>query len=195
MRFRLAVFMLFAALPIMNVWAAPAPEPYAILDIGPPSKGTTPEQYRKDQIEALYSDPTLGAAWRDRTVRNLPSIAPFKDARPWLAKNLRITEEDGGRRLRFTFQAGTRDEQAAILNALLRALLYWQELSIKGDEEWMRIHEKGIRQLEEQIRTARNPQEVASHQQGIDNLRTKIIPAHRAEIARLKQYEVIRWAK
>jgi hypothetical protein len=195
MRYRLVALLLFAVLPAMSVLAAPAPDPSAILDIGPPPKGETAEQYRKRLIGAQTCHPTLCKWWSDTEVRKLPSVARFKDARPWLAKNLRVTEEDGERRLRLTFRAGNRAEQLTIINALLRENLAVAEDAIKRDEEWIHIHEKGIRELEERIKSTRDPQQVASHQKGIHYLRTNEIPACRADIARWKQIAVIKWAK
>lgn len=195
MRFRLAVLSLFVVLPVLNVLAAPAPAPYAILDIGPPPKGETAEQYRKDQIEAQTSPSGLSGWWSELKAEKLTCITRLEDPRPWLAKNLRITEEKGGRLLRFTFRAGTRDEQAAILNALLRDNISSHEMSIKGGEECLRTYEKIIVELEQRIKSARNPREAASYQKDIDDLRTIHIPELRAVIARCKQYAAIKWAR
>lgn len=196
MRYRLAVLMLLAALPVMNVLAAPAPDPSAILDIGPPPKGETAEQHRKEQIDGLTCHVMLSMAWSDPEVKKLPSITPMKDARPWLAKNLRITEAEGGRRLRFTFRAGTRAEQVNILNALLRIYLRQaRDERIKFHEEILRRDEKCILELEKRIKSSRDPQEVASYQKGINDLRSIHIPARRTEVARWKQVAVIKWAR
>jgi hypothetical protein len=191
----LCLLAIIAGLPMMNALAVPAPDPSAILDIGPPPKGETAEQYCKRLIGAQTCHPTLCTWWSDPEVRKLPSVARFKDARPWLAKNLRVTEEKGERRLRFTFQAGTRAEQVAILNALLRENLAVAEDAIKRGDEWIRLHEKLIRENQERIKTIRDPQKVAELQTGIDNLRTDVIPRGRAEITRWKQVAVIKWAK
>lgn len=195
MRYRLAALMLLAVLPLMNVLAAPAPEPYAILDIGPPPKGETAEQYRDRLIGAQTFHGTLATWWSDPEVRKLPSIARFKDARPWMAKNLRVTPEEGMRRLRFTFRAGTRAEQVTILNALLRQNLAVAEDAIKRGDDEIRLYEKMIRENEDRIKTIQDPQEVAKLHKGICNLRTDLIPGCRAEIARWRQRTVIKWAK
>lgn len=195
MRYRLAALSLFVVLPVMNVLAAPAPDPSAILDIGPPPKGETAEQYRKRLIEGQTFHGTLCTWWTDPEVRKLSSVARFKDARPWLAKNLRVTEEECGRRLRFTFRAGSRAEQVAIINALLRYNLAEAEEAIKRDEYWIRKYQKDILELEQRIKSSRRPKEVASLQDGIDNLRSIRIPELQAVIAREKQLTVIKWAK
>lgn len=196
MRYRLAALMLLAVLPLMNVLAAPAPEPYAILDIGPPPKGETAEQYRKRQIEAPTSPHGLSMWWSDAGVRKLPSVAAMKDARPWMAKNLRITEEEGGRRLRFTFQAGTREERVALLNALLRIKLSRDEENIKHGEETLRKHEKTIADAEKHMASGTCPADlIAAYRKGIDELRANQLPELRTAIARLKQIGVIQWAK
>lgn len=195
MRTRVAFLLLFAVMPVMNVLAAPAPDPYAILDIGPPPKEETAEEYRKRLIEGQTFHGTLCTWWTDPEVRKLPSVARFKDARPWLVKNLRVTEEEGGRRLRFSFRAGTRAEQVIIINALLRENLSTQEGAIKSYEEGIRWNEKTILELEKRIKSIRDPKEAAPCQKRINQMRSSEIPHRRAEIARLKLFTVIKWAK
>lgn len=197
MRYRLGVlmlFILFALLPVMNVLAAPAPEPYAILDLPPPPKGVSLEQYLRDQIRGTTFRGTLNRTLTDE-VRKLPSVASREDPRPWLAKHLRITKEDGRRRLRFTFGAGTSAERVIILNALLRASLSWEEESIKFGEKCIRIHENNILNLEKRIKVGRDPEEIMACEKAIDKLRSVRIPACRADIARRKQFVVSKWAK
>lgn len=195
MRYRLAALMLLAVLPLMNVLAAPAPEPYAILDIGPPPKGWSMEKHCKTAIHGQTCHGTLSVVSCYADVGKLPSVAPFKDARPWLAENLRITEEEGGRRLRLTFRAGTRDEQVTILNALLRANLQARAEYVKFREEGLRSHENCVLELEKRIESGQQPNMVDTYQKGIDELRSIRIPECRAEITRLKQFAVIKWAK
>jgi hypothetical protein len=195
MRYHLAALLLLAVLPLMNVRAAPAPAPSAILDIGTPPKGKTAEQYRQQQVEAQTFFVILSMAWNQPDVRKLPSIASLKDARPWLAKNLRITEEEGGRRLRLTFRAGTREEQVTILNAVLCANLQTNESAIQYREECIRSFEAGILELEKRIESRQHPDMVETYRKGIDDLRSIQIPEFRAEIARLKQLAVVKWAK
>ncbi len=199
MRYRLAALMLFALvlfamLPLMSVLAAPAPEPYAILDIGPPPKGETAEQYRQ-RVIAAQTHPLSTCGMSSPEVRRLPSVARMENARPWLTKNIRITAEGEERRIRFTFRAGTRDESVTIINAFLRESLRGGEEGIKWGEECVHIHEKCILDLEKRIKTSRDRQEAASYREGINYLRSVRIPACRAEIARLKQRIVIQWAR
>ncbi|MHB1425881.1 MAG: hypothetical protein ACYC3I_22175 [Gemmataceae bacterium] len=195
MRSRLAVLMLLAVLPPMSVLAAPAPDPSAILDIGPPPKGETAEQYRKRLIQDQTGRISLCDWWSDPEVKKLPSVARFKDPRPWLAKNLRVKDEDD-RRLRFTFRAGTRAEQVTILNALLRVNLSAHDGTIKWGEECIRNYEKAIREYEVRIKWARNTQEAAEYRKGIEEVRSIRVPELRAEIDSLKkQLAVIKWAK
>jgi hypothetical protein len=196
MRYRLAALLLFAVLPVLNVLAAPAPDPSAILEIEPPPKGTSPEKHRKDFIRGLTNPHIfLNDVWCDSEVRNFPMVARFKDARPWLAENLRVTEEKGKRRFRMTFKAGTSAEQVVILNALLSATLRASERYIKFREEGLRSYENCILDLEKRMKSSQNPQEAATYQMGIDELRSIHIPECRAEIARLKQFTVIKWAR
>ncbi len=131
MRHRLALLMLIALLPVLDVLAAPAPEPYAILEIEPVPEewdlefsGKTPDEFRKERMERLtYPHGYPLYVWRDPEVRKLPSVATLKDPRYWLAKNFRIAWEGEGNRLRVMFRAGNRTEQVAIINSLLRACL------------------------------------------------------------------------
>lgn len=199
MRYRLAVLMLLmllVVLPMMNVLAAPAPDPSAILDIGPPSKEWGLEKHCQNEIDNMSSpDGMLMNVWCNPKVRKLPSVSRFKDACPWLAQNIRIRKEDGGRRLRLTFRAGTRAEQVAILNELLRVNLRAQERGIKFQEECLRSHEECIVGLERRIASGQEPESVDSFREGIKELRSIRIPAVRAEIARMKQFGVVKWAK
>jgi|SRR5579884_1629645 len=198
MRYRLAVLMLLmllAVMPVMNVLAAPAPDPSVILDIGPPPKGETAEAYRKRIIDGLTLHCILCELWNDPEVRKLSSVAPMKDACPWLARNLRGTEEDRGQRIRLAFRAGTRAEQVVILNAMLRVLIRGNEESIKFQEECLRSHEACIVELERRIASGQHRKSEDSYRMGIDELRSIRIPEVRAEIARLKQCRVIKWAK
>jgi hypothetical protein len=198
MRYRFAVLMLIAVLSMMNVLAAPAPEPaHAILDIGPPPKGMTEEEHCRDVIYRLTNP--RGFIWytaSDPKVSKLPSVVRLKDAPSWLTKNIKATPESGWRRLRFTFRAGTRAEQVTIINALLRGYLRQSpEDSIKRLEETLRRDEASIADVEERIASGQHPHMVDRYRKGITELRTNRIPATIAEIARLKQITVIKWAK
>src|SRR5579875_3373090 len=124
MRYRLAVLMLLmllVMLPLMNVLAAPASDPYGILDIAPPPQYKTVEKHLKDQIEFTTYCAVLNMVRSYPEVEKLPLVASMKDPRPWLAQNLRVKPEGGERLLRFTFRAGKRNEQVTIINAFLRA--------------------------------------------------------------------------
>lgn len=194
MRYRLAALTLFVVLPVMNVLAAPAPDPYAILDIGPPPKGQTAEEYCKWHIDSL---PNLCGyhARHDPEMKKLPSVTQEKAPWLWLEKNLRVTPESGGRRLRLTFRAGTRTEQVVILNAFLR--VYFRMVvakRIQSREEGIRIMEAGNPRLAKDIKETRNPNSLQRYLQHWEN--GKVAEADfRAEIARLKQVAVTRWAK
>jgi hypothetical protein len=192
MRYRLTVLMLFAVLPVRSVLAAPAPDPvYAILEIGPPPEGWTEEQNLKNQIEFLTSLVILDKVFCDPEVRKLPSVASMKvkDAPSWLAKNIRVTPEEERRRLRFTFRAGKRPEQVTIINALLG-------VNLSVDREFIKSHEEDIRRYEHLLSKLESKKNLTdSDRETIHGLRTYRIPKYRAEIARLKQTKVIKWAK
>ena len=196
MRYCLIV-VLFAALPLMNVLAAPAPDPFAILDIGPPPKGQSAEEYREMNIEDLtrIHGSILGPVWLDPEVKKLPSVARLKEARPWLSKNLEITPVPGETRLRLKFRAGSRAEQVAILNSVLRVNRRFDRKHLQFQEEILHRDEACILDLDKRIESGQHPRMVASYQQSINDLRSIHIPTRRAEIARLKQIAVIRWAK
>lgn len=201
MRYRLAVLMLLlllVLLPMMNVLAAPAPDPLGILDIGSPPKDKTADQHLKFQIEFKTDRHILDTVLSYPEVKKLPSVASLKEARPWLAKNLRVTPEKGGRLLRLTFRAGKRNEQATIINAFLRASLDWHDIggsSLKCAEEGLRACEKSILDLEQRIASGQQPHMVDTYLKHINRLRYTTIPERRAEIARLKQYAVLKWAR
>lgn len=194
MRCRIAVSILLAVLPLMNVLAAPAPECCAILDIGPPRKGETADEYRKTEIERLrYLCLYLAL---DSEVKKLSSVAALKKPLPWLKENLRIREEGGGCHLRLTFQAGNHTEQVIILNTLLRVYIRVVATErIQAHEKGIRWEEARILEFEKRIESGQHPDMVDTYRKGIDNVRTIEIPARRAEIARLKQITAIKWAR
>jgi hypothetical protein len=195
MRYHFAVLMLIAVLPVMNVLAAPAPDPYAILDIGPPPKGMDAEQYRKMQIDCLtFPHGRLFHVWRDPEVSKMPSVATFKDARPWLSKNLRVTQEEGGRRLRLTFRAGDRREQVAILNSLLRITLELEAQRLSNRETQLQRLQEAVPRLEKMVATEQNATMLSRYRKDLQEA-PSIIADLRAEIARCKQFTVIKWAK
>jgi hypothetical protein len=196
MRYRFAALLLFSVLPVTNALAAPVPDPSAILALGPPpDPRETVEHFRNNQREGQTGVIMLARVLSDPEVKKLPSIDRMEDPRAWLAENQRVTEEKGGRYLRFTFRASTRAEQVIILNAILRANLSTHEGTIKYGEKCLRDYEEMIPRLEKRIKSAQNPQKAASLQESLHELRTKQIPEFRAAIARRKQFNVIRWAE
>jgi hypothetical protein len=198
MRYRIAALLLFAGIPTITVLAAPAPEPSAILDIGPPEKGEARAQHCKREIRNLDDRwAMMSTVWRDLKGSKLPSIVARKDPRAWLAQNIRITKEDAeGRRLRLTFVAGNRTEQVAILNSVLQVYLQRHReeriLFYVKNIDW---DEKCIVELGKRIDSVQDPRMAESYKKGINDLRSIHIPKKRAEVARLKQIAVIKWAK
>ncbi len=198
MRFRLAAALLVTVLASINVLSAPAPDPFAILDIGLPPKGKTAEEHRKYETDRLSHPRPRGLfllARNDPEVRKLPSIRLAKDPCEWLAQNLRVTPEAERKRLRLTFRAGSRAEQAAILNALLRTYVHWEKDRIDFLKRGLKVHEDCCRDLEKRIESEKDARMIAKYREGINDLRSTRMPATRAEIARLKEIAVIQWAK
>lgn len=196
MRYRLACLMLFVVLPVRNVMAAPVPDPSAILDIEPPPKGWSMEKHLDSEIGHLNSPyGMLFTVWLDPEISRLPSVAALKDARSWLSENIRVTKEDGRRRLRLTFRAGKREEQVAILNTLLRVYIQAGKKKQQFHEYFLRGEEDGIPELEKRIVAEQRPEYIDRYRKALDDARSIHIPARRAEVARWKQIAVIRWAK
>lgn len=201
MRYSLLVLLMLMPLimlPMLHLPAAPAPEPaHAILDIGPPPNEKTAEEHCKDLIHRLTKP--RGFIWYagiQPEVGKLPSVARLNDVQPWLEKNIRITPERGGRRLRITFRAGTRAEQVTIINTLVRAYFREGVMSrIRFLEEVLRREEDRVVELEERIKSGQQPHMVDRYQNGINYLRINRIPASIAKIAQLKQVTVIKCAK
>jgi hypothetical protein len=191
--------MLLAVLPVMNVLAAPAPVPLGILDIGTPHpKDERAKQFVKLQIEFNTDHRFLDTVLSYPEVKKLPSVASMENPRPWLAKNIRVTPGEGDRLLSFTFLAGKRNEQVTIINAFLRANLHWHDLdgkAIQRGEQSVRTAEAGIRDLEQRIQSGQQPHMVDEYREHINRLRHTLIPELRAEIARMKQYAVLKWAR
>lgn len=197
MRYRIAALLLFSALPAMTAFAAPAPEPYAILDIGPPDENETPEQHAKKAIEALGDRWfILSGAWRELKPIKLPCIEARKDPRPWMEKNIRLTTADAeGRRLRLTFRAGNRAEQVAILNAVVRSYLQVMQKHREFLELCLRSEEGYVPSLLKRIEHERDARKIQEYRKSIEELRSSRIPAARARIARNQQITVVRQAK
>ncbi len=204
MRYGIVVLMLFAALPLLYVPyvpAAPAPEPYAILEIeAPPGegspealKGQTADEYRKQRINVINS--FSGDICHDPEIRKLPSIAALKEPWKWTSKNLRITREGEGNRLRIMCRDGNRTERVAIINSLLR--VYLKEVKEEGRLKWwedaLSRYENILMDLEKDLGKDRDA--FAVQRKSINNLRSDLIPNCRADIARYKQIAVIKWAK
>jgi hypothetical protein len=198
MRYRLAALMLMALLLLMSAMtlpAAPVPDPSAVLDIGPPPKGKTADEHCKDTIR-LLTDPKgylrILGGYAKRSKQ--PSVARLKDVPSWLERDFRVKEEGGGRRLRFTFRAGTRAEQVVLINALLRSYHNGVTQSIKDDEEFLNKFEGKAKEWAEASKEERDPTKKAELQDMAEGMIKKIAPV-RAEVDRAKQIKVIKWAK
>jgi hypothetical protein len=183
MHYRLAVFLPFAMLPVMSVLAAPVPEPYAILDIGPPPEGETVEEYLQSKIRSLLH-PVHGVALHvreDDAVCKLNSFAPQEDGRIWLTENLRVKAIPHTSYLRLEFRGGNREEQVVILNSFLRHYLRYYAV-------YRQFREKGHRQDEEYMaqlpKGSKPPEELQDR-----------MSKSRTLIAAYKQIAVVRWAK
>ena len=203
MRYRLSVLMLLMLLTVLavkNVLAAPAPAPSAVLQIELPPKDWSMEKHLEYIIDQNLTCPHSMpfAVWLDPEIRKLPSVAARKDvkeARSWLAKNIRATKEDEGRRLRLEFRVGNRREQVAILNTLLRVYIQVRTKEQKSLEKHLHWQENCILELEQRIASGQQPGMVNSYRESINDLRSNLIPATRAKIDRFKKIAVIRWAK
>lgn len=199
MRYRLAVLMLlmlFSALPMLNVLAAPAPAPWVILDLGPPPKDETLDKHLDHEIDLLTSpEDYLFFVWIDPEIPKLPSVAALKNGRPWLARNLRVRKLKGSR-IELTFRGGERREQVAVLNTLLRLYMKAKKDHLKNFlEKNLRWCENNVVELEERIKSGQHPRMVNQYREGIKELRTIEIPARRAEVERYKKIAVIKWAR
>lgn len=201
MRYHLALSMLLAMLlvvvmlPVMNVLAAPVPDPSAILDIGPPPKGKTAKEHRESEIHCLTHG-IVTCAYSDPVVRKLPSVAPsLRTSFNWLANNIRARPENGGRRIRLTFRAGTRAEQVAILNTTLRDYIRFVKTErIQIAEEWLIRMKEAEPRLLKLIKEEQNPINLKDYLE--EQAKAKDTEVYsRAQIARLKQVDVIKWAK
>lgn len=202
MRYRLTFLMLLLlpVLLVINVLAAPAPAPSAILQIEQPPKGWSMEKHLETEIGEHLTDPCgmPFTVWLDPEIRKLPSVAAKKDvreARSWIAKNIRVTKEDGGCRLRLTFRVGNRREQVAILNKLLRVYIQTGKERQQFFEECLGKYEKCILELEQRIASGQHPRMVDEYKKGIEELRSILIPETCAKIDRYKQIAVIKWAR
>jgi hypothetical protein len=199
MRYRLAALMLMAVLLLMcamTLPAAPVPEHVsAVLDIGPPPESMTADEFCKQAIRGMTHP--RGGLWdikNNAVVKKLPSFARLKkeEVDPWLAKNLRIKEEKGGRHLRLTFWAGTRAEQVTILNALLQAYTAQMKQTIKPHEEVLQLLEKQASDCARNSKTYSKERELWQKREA--GLKVAMAPI-KATIAQLRQIAVVKWAK
>jgi hypothetical protein len=69
--------MLFAMLPMMPLWATPAPDPSGILELGgPPPRGWTDEQYLNEPMKFTTNRRVLDKVCSDPEVKQLPPLLP-----------------------------------------------------------------------------------------------------------------------
>lgn len=203
MRYRIVALLFLFVLPVMYPFAAPAPKrPYAILDIGPPPKGKTAEEHRKVQIGYLtIPRGMLFRAWCDPEVKKLGLYQKTnknvkrEDFDSWLGKTIQVTPEKGGRRLRLTCQVGSQAEQAVFLNSLLRQYVRtivtepvrnYEKFISDNKEAAPNIAKLINEEKDVKIRKQYQRQRKASLERGEE---------FRDEIIRLKQVDVIKWAK
>lgn len=157
MRYRLIALSFLAALPVMSgLHAAPVPpEPYAVLDIGPPHFGVSPDEHCKRAIgHFTFAHGIPSRVWRDSEVRKLKSIPDPKDyPLHWLANHVTVKQEGHDNCLRLTFKRGTRKEQVIILNAFLRAYIRLQRESLPSPRERMILpRDKRLDEAEERVK-------------------------------------------
>lgn len=196
MRNRFAALVLLVIPPVMSTLAAPVPEPYAILDRGPPPKSKRSQALRDRELDDMTSPYGLmvDRACRDPAIRKLPAVAALKDPRAWLAKNLHVTQEDEGNRLRVMFRTGSRGEQVAILNSMIRNYLDKTARRLHDLEELLPHHEERAMNLFQAMQKAQDAKSRDSFQrewQATETLASEI----RNEIVRLRRVAVTRWAR
>jgi hypothetical protein len=196
MRNRFAALVLLVIPPVMNTLAAPVPEPYAILDCGPLPKTKRLQAVRNREIDGITSPHGLmvNGVCRDPVIRELPAVAALKDPRDWLAKNLYVTQENEGNHLRIMFRAGSRGEQVAILNSMLRTYLDRTARRLHDLEELLPHYEERAMNLFQATQMAQDAKSRDSFQkewQATETLANEI----RDEIVRLRRVDITRWAR
>jgi hypothetical protein len=156
-----AALLLFAAQTV----AAPVPEPFAVLDLGPLPKGLTMDKRCKRIATLLTSQRTVPALYTkedgkgtlslvagvkevgpevlsDPEVRKLTAVAKMsaEEAQTWLRDNLKVVPDGEGGRVRLKFRAGSRAERVVILNGLLRAYLRLRDEALTENKERIRAN-------------------------------------------------------
>jgi hypothetical protein len=196
MRNRMVALVLLVMPPVMSTLAAPVPEPYAILDRGPLPKSERLQALRDSEIDGMTSPygVLVNGARRDPEIRKLPAVAALKDPREWLAKNLHIAQEHDGDRLRITFRAGTRAEQVAILNAMLRSHMDRKAQTISRLEEILQRYEQSAKSRLEALQKLPGGMVRESFQAEWEAA-AAVTNQVRDEIARLRRIAVARWAR
>lgn len=195
MRNRFAALILLSIPPMMSTLAAPVPEPYAILDRGPPPKSKRSQALRDRELDDMTSPHgvMVNGACGDPAIRKLPAVAALKNPREWLAKNLHVKQENEGNRLRITFRGGSRGEQVAILNYMLRRDMDRTSRRLRDLEEILRHHEERAIHSFEAMQMAQDARSRDSFQKDWEATEA-LVNVIRDEIARLRRVVVTRCA-
>ena len=194
MRYRLVALMLFVVLPVMNVLAAQAPEPYAILDLGPPPKDETAKQYREKIIRCtnLSRWAVRGVVSRGKEVafgRSNEGCSPLAGEKRSCHSRGHCAPPPVYLPRRNSRGASDHHQRLSPRRPLFPGDEYQERRGIDPPCE------KDLLELETRIKSSRDRVEAASYKRGINEIRSIQIPASRTDIARRKQYAVIQWAK
>lgn len=132
----LVLLMIFGGILSDYVPGAPAPKsnPYALLYIPRKTSRFATTQYRRRQIALIRANSApFVLSWAIRSLKNtdLPSLPKkgkagengfeSKEDVAWLAQNLKLEYLDGTGVLRISLAAGSRREQALLVNAIVHA--------------------------------------------------------------------------
>jgi hypothetical protein len=210
-----AALLLLAAQTI----AAPIPEPFAVLDLGPPPKGKSAEEHRKRIVTYLtsrsivphqsikedgYGGASLVVSFKkdgpvpllsDPEVRKLPAVAKMsaEETETWLRTNLKVAPDSEVGRIRMKFGAGSRAERVVVLNGLLRAHERLRVKALTDKKERIRVNKVLVDSYRGQLQRA-NAARSAEIEKSLKAAKNEIRDGEQA-VERLQKAGVRKWAK
>ncbi|MGH7173688.1 MAG: hypothetical protein ACRELG_25680 [Gemmataceae bacterium] len=155
------VFVALGPLPKDSGGApAPKPKPPSALLFFP--KRPNRPHYRRYQINMLRGSVVLRTALSSLKAADLPSLKKQENPAGWLSRKLKLESLDGTTVLRLSVTAGSRREQALLVNAIAQAYFKVEVPEQRQDAERtlekMQTHLKSMQKLLDGLRSNPNRQ-------------------------------------
>jgi hypothetical protein len=205
--------------PEIAVQPAPIPEPFAVLDLGPPPKGLTADERCKRIVTLLTSRRIVPAVFTkedgkggastvvgvkevgpevlsDPAVHKLPRLAKMsaEEVQTWLRTNLKVEPDGEVGRIRLKFSAGSRAERVVILNGLLRAYEHLRDETLTDTKVRIRANKTLVESYCARFGQDDPADNRAEIEKSLKEAETEARDGEQA-VERLKQTGVRKWAK